>query len=508
MRASEKRVLRISLAVLLGGAATSLFAQGGIAASAPAGTASTNSASTNSPSAARSSSKKTKTQTKAKKPKPPKQTATRKKAPPAPSKPPADIPAVTEAASVWQGCLEPENLPLLASKLRMDQSRLEELLAEQHLMPGATKECTPYAAATGGEGGAASATFERAQSGAASMVAVRRVSDEVTVTPGACECGDSDRRVLTLSPRDMADRSNDALTAIPKEVRWQLDIVVPKMLAHVASEDGLTVGDLNARPYSIAIALQRDPKARTERLDSIEVRDTATGKILDGAWWLPRPDGPGVLMSMEGIAYERAIWQSPVKYAAKSRGVGPDTSTARVRVPAPKGSQAKPTFRYVKVREYHVGSDLMAPKGTDVHSVGDARVAFAGRMGGYGNLIILDHGRGYQTYYAHLSKIEREVKVGALVSRGEVIGLVGSTGHSTAPHLHFEMRKDAKYIDPFDETRQLEFWLLSSDDQERLAMQLLAEPGALPRQPGVGPQMSQPGGDDLTGYEVSAQDNH
>jgi murein DD-endopeptidase MepM/ murein hydrolase activator NlpD len=150
-------------------------------------------------------------------------------------------------------------------------------------------------------------------------------------------------------------------------------------------------------------------------------------------------------------------------------------------VPAPKGSKGKATVRSVTVREYHLGSDLMAPKGTDVHTVGDAKVSFAGRMGGFGKLIILDHGLGYQTYYAHLSEIKPWIKVGASVARGDVIGLVGSTGHSTAPHLHFETRKDAKFIDPFDGTRQLDFWLLTPDDQERLAMKLLAKPAtALP----------------------------
>ena len=68
------------------------------------------------------------------------------------------------------------------------------------------------------------------------------------------------------------------------------------------------------------------------------------------------------------------------------------------------------------------------------------------------------------------------IKAGVRVARGDVIGLVGSTGRSTAPHLHFETRKDARYLDPFDETHQLGFWLLTADEQERLAIQLLSEP--------------------------------
>jgi murein DD-endopeptidase MepM/ murein hydrolase activator NlpD len=135
--------------------------------------------------------------------------------------------------------------------------------------------------------------------------------------------------------------------------------------------------------------------------------------------------------------------------------------------------------RTIKVPGYHLGVDMTAAKGTDVHAVGDAKVSFAGRRGTFGNLIILDHGRGYQTYYAHLSKIQKGVKAGVRIARGDVIGLVGSTGRSTAPHLHFETRKDAKYLDPFDETHQLGFWLLTADEQERLAMQLLSEAPAV-----------------------------
>jgi len=167
--------------------------------------------------------------------------------------------------------------------------------------------------------------------------------------------------------------------------------------------------------------------------------------------------------------------------------VGASVTSWRRRVPAAKGSAKSTVVQTIRVASYHLGVDMMAPKGTDVHAVGDAKVSFAGRQGGFGNLIILDHGRGYQTYYAHLSKIRKGIKVGVHIARGDMIGLVGSTGHSTAPHLHFETRKDGRYLDPFDETHQLGFWLLTADEQERLAMQLLstapvvADDGLTPR---------------------------
>ena len=210
-----------------------------------------------------------------------------------------------------------------------------------------------------------------------------------------------------------------------------------------------------------------------DRLESIEIVEQPSGKRVNGAWWLDRPDGPGVIIGTDGIAYERLLWESPVKYVRESRGVGASVTTWRRRVPAKKGS-SKTVVKTINVPAYHLGVDMTAPKGTDIHAVGDAKVSFVGRRGGFGNLIILDHGRGYQTYYAHLSKIEKGIKAGVQVARGDIIGFVGSTGHSTAPHLHFETRRDGKYLDPFDETHQLGFWLLTADEQERLAMQLLA----------------------------------
>ena len=88
----------------------------------------------------------------------------------------------------------------------------------------------------------------------------------------------------------------------------------------------------------------------------------------------------------------------------------------------------------------HTGVDFGAPTGTRVKATGDATVVFAGRRGGYGNLVILRHPNGYETYYAHLSKFAPTTRPGRPVSQGDVIAYVGSTGASTGPHLHYEVR--------------------------------------------------------------------
>jgi murein DD-endopeptidase MepM/ murein hydrolase activator NlpD len=88
---------------------------------------------------------------------------------------------------------------------------------------------------------------------------------------------------------------------------------------------------------------------------------------------------------------------------------------------------------------FHKGVDITAPTGTKVRTTADGVVVQAEMVaGGYGRLIIVDHGGGYQTYYAHLSKIQ--VRAGQDVRRGDVIGLVGTSGRTTAPHLHYEVR--------------------------------------------------------------------
>jgi len=99
-----------------------------------------------------------------------------------------------------------------------------------------------------------------------------------------------------------------------------------------------------------------------------------------------------------------------------------------------------------KTKKMHEGMDFSAPVGTEVYATGSGKVTAVKRERGFGKYVIIDHGYGYQTVYAHLS--DYNVRTGQQVNRGEVIGYVGNTGTSTAPHLHYEVRKKERAVNP------------------------------------------------------------
>ena len=104
---------------------------------------------------------------------------------------------------------------------------------------------------------------------------------------------------------------------------------------------------------------------------------------------------------------------------------------------------------FTKARKMHWGMDFTAPRGTPVYASGDGKIKRADNSAsGYGKHIRLEHGYGYMTIYAHLSRYN--VKVGEQVKRGDLIGFVGSTGRSEAPHLHYEVWKDGERINPIN----------------------------------------------------------
>jgi len=102
----------------------------------------------------------------------------------------------------------------------------------------------------------------------------------------------------------------------------------------------------------------------------------------------------------------------------------------------------------LKVYRPHRGIDYAAAAGTPVSALGDGVAVFAGRRGGYGNLVVIRHRNGYSTCYGHLSRIVKGISKGRKVAQGDVIGYVGSTGLATGPHLHFEMRVAGRPVNP------------------------------------------------------------
>ncbi|MFV0521062.1 MAG: M23 family metallopeptidase [Mangrovibacterium sp.] len=116
-----------------------------------------------------------------------------------------------------------------------------------------------------------------------------------------------------------------------------------------------------------------------------------------------------------------------------------------------------------KVRKFHAGMDFAAPIGTPIYATGDGvieRVQYLN--GGYGKNIKINHGYGYETIYGHMSKII--VKTGEKVVRGQVIGMVGSTGKSTGPHCHYEVHKDGRVMNP----KHYYFKDLSADEYDKM----------------------------------------
>lgn len=163
-----------------------------------------------------------------------------------------------------------------------------------------------------------------------------------------------------------------------------------------------------------------------------------TGKVLSAefvngdktyqAVWFQESGQKGGYYGFDGKSLRRAYLAAPVAYSRKTSGMG---------------LRLHPIFQ---TQHVHKGVDYAAPTGTPAYTVGDGVVEFAGVQGGYGNTVIVRHGNGHSTLYAHLSRIQ--VRQGQSVTQGQVIGAVGSTGWSTGPHLHFEFRVNGIYTDP------------------------------------------------------------
>lgn len=123
-----------------------------------------------------------------------------------------------------------------------------------------------------------------------------------------------------------------------------------------------------------------------------------------------------------------------------------------------------------KTTKFHEGMDFSASIGTPIYATGNGTVTKAGWQSGYGRIVKINHGYGYETWYAHMNKID--VRVGQKVVRGEVIGEVGNTGKSTGPHLHYEVHVKGRVVNPVN----YYFMDLSADDYDQM-IQIAANQG-------------------------------
>lgn len=140
--------------------------------------------------------------------------------------------------------------------------------------------------------------------------------------------------------------------------------------------------------------------------------------------------GSIVYLDPDGKSVKRALLLTPINGARISSNFGP---------------RRHPILGYTKM---HKGTDFAAPTGTPIYAAGNGKITRIGWNGAYGKYIKIRHNKTYSTAYAHMSGFKKGVKKGSFVKQGDVIGYVGSTGRSTGPHLHYEVLKNNKQINP------------------------------------------------------------
>ena len=140
-------------------------------------------------------------------------------------------------------------------------------------------------------------------------------------------------------------------------------------------------------------------------------------------------DGDVDYFDEKGQSAKKALMRTPIDGARLSSGFGKRTH---------------PVLGYTKM---HKGLDFAAPRGTPIYAAGNGTVEYAGRKGAYGNFVLIRHNAEYTTAYGHMSRVN--TAKGRRVKQGQIIGYVGTTGRSTGPHLHYEIRRSGRQVNPF-----------------------------------------------------------
>ena len=238
-----------------------------------------------------------------------------------------------------------------------------------------------------------------------------------------------------------------------------------QILARQRDEIGNLRRQMQVRADAIAIQLG-DMKAHVIRLDALGQRLTAMAGIKSSEFNFgqdppqggPESDIPGARPEMSDISTMLRSLQGQIDLSGSQL-----SALENVILSRQLGQEIHPEGRPVSTgyissgfgqrvdpftggEEFHQGIDFAAPEGTRIRAVAAGIVTWAGPRGGYGNMVQIDHGNGYATRYGHSFKVL--VHVGETVQRGDVLALVGDSGRSTGPHVHFEVLKNGHQVNP------------------------------------------------------------
>jgi len=262
-------------------------------------------------------------------------------------------------------------------------------------------------------------------------------------------------RDVLYDPRKVGDM-------LPVELVWELNSLIKQIYPEENSS-------LENTDSIVRLIVDFGDRERWAQIWATEIIDPVNKEVFASAYWVDRSDIPGGFFTGSGESLERSFWTNPLSYRRISRGVGSVRASSKRPSSNAPATEAAPKQRY----RTHMGIDYAAPSGTPIFSVANGRVIHLGYSGAFGNLIILEHPGNYHTYYAHLSNYNVELAVGNEVRRGLEIGYVGSTGRSTGPHLHFELRKNGVYIDPYGSKTQLDLWSMRNNESGQLTREIL-----------------------------------
>jgi murein DD-endopeptidase MepM/ murein hydrolase activator NlpD len=283
-----------------------------------------------------------------------------------------------------------------------------------------------------------------------SMVTTPEVLMDEEMVMALLVCGQEELRTYVVKPGDTLlgiSRSNNVSTALLRSANsidgdflqagQVLQMQVSKALLHVKTVEEIALSETIIRP--VKYKTNPDKSVRDDR-----VIETGADGRRDVIYKVVKINGNEISRSRINTVITK---QPQAKVILTGIGYWPAKPTGMFRFPLNKG---KITDWFGTPRRFcpHQGIDIGAPRGTPIYAAADGIITTRTRGSSYGKYIVIQHANGYSTLYAHMTEFADYLRVGSSVSRGQVIGYVGSTGYSTGSHLHWEIRCNGEHLNP------------------------------------------------------------